>query len=146
MPQPRGDPPLLRSSAIVPLLGLLLFGALAQALVEWRPLAALDQWVDAELNERATPWVASAMQAVPGSVSPTGLLAGAALTAVMLVIRRHMSVAALVLIAYVGAELLGRDGRKTGAANIATASTPAAGSTTWIAATRSVRNSRASAS
>lgn len=97
----------LRLGAVVVLLvALVVFGALADELAEWQPFVSLDQHVDEELNERATPWVTTAMEAISllGSTQALALVTVAAAAA--LALSRRISAAAVVVLAFAGAELL----------------------------------------
>jgi undecaprenyl-diphosphatase len=88
------------------LLALLLFGALADELAEWQPFVSLDRRVDAELHEEATAWVTTAMEGVSWLGSSQGLLLVTIAAASAFFARHHMREAALVALAFAGAELL----------------------------------------
>lgn len=88
------------------LVALAVFDALADELAEWRFFVSLDSRVDAILNERATPWVTSAMEFVSWWGSTPVLVLVTVLAAGVLLARRHVRAAVLVGLAFVGAALL----------------------------------------
>jgi undecaprenyl-diphosphatase len=94
------------SVAVVLVLALVLFAALADELAEWQPFVSLDRHVDEELNERATPWVTTVMERVSWLGSTAAMLLVTAAAAGVLVARRRVRAAALVVLALAGAEFL----------------------------------------
>ena len=88
------------------LVALAVFGALADELAEWQPFVSLDRHVDEELNEGATPWVTSSMEAISWLGSPQCLLVVSVAAAGLLLAVRRLRAAALVALALVGAEAL----------------------------------------
>jgi undecaprenyl-diphosphatase len=96
-----------RAPAVVVLvLALVVFAALADELAEWQPFVSLDHHVDEELNERATPWVTSAMEAVSWLGSTPGLLLVTLAGSGVLLARRRVRAGALVAASFLGSEAL----------------------------------------
>lgn len=96
-----------RATVAIVLVGaLVVFGALADELAEWQTFVSLDHHVDEELNERATPSVTSAMEAVSWLGSTPGVLLATVGAAAALLVRRRVREAALVAFAFAGAEAL----------------------------------------
>ena len=92
--------------AIVLLAALVVFAALADELAEWQPFVSLDRHVDEELNERATPAVTTAMEAVTWLGSTNGLLLLTLAACAVLLARARVRAALLVGLALVGAQVL----------------------------------------
>jgi undecaprenyl-diphosphatase len=92
--------------AIVLLAALVVFAALADELAEWQPFVSLDRHVDEELNERATPAVTTATEAVTWLGSTTGLLLLTLAACAVLLARRRVRAALLLGLALVGAQVL----------------------------------------
>lgn len=92
--------------AIALIVALVVFAALADELAEWQPFVSLDRHVDEELNEAATPWVTTAMEAVSWLGGTIGLAVVTAAASGALLIRRHVRAAVFVALAFIGAELL----------------------------------------
>ena len=92
--------------AVVLLVALAVFAALADELAEWEPFVSLDRHVDEELNEAATPWVTTVMEIVSWLGSTTGLLVVTVAAVAALLARRQARAALLVGLAFAGAEVI----------------------------------------
>ena len=91
---------------VVMLLALVLFTSLADQVAESQPLVSLDRNVDEALHQQATAWVTTTMGGVSWLGSSQGLLLVTTAAASFFVARRHLREAALVVLAFAGAELL----------------------------------------
>jgi membrane-associated phospholipid phosphatase len=87
-------------------IALVVFAALADELAEWQPFVSLDRHVDELLNERATPALTTAMEAVTWLGSTNGLVLLTLAACAVLPVRRRVRAALLVALALVGAEVL----------------------------------------
>lgn len=97
----------LRAAVAVSLLAaLVVFAALADELAEWQPFVSLDRHVDELLNERATPALTTAMEAVTWLGSTNGLVLLTLAACAVLLVRRRVRAALLVALALAGAEVL----------------------------------------
>lgn len=92
--------------AVVLLVSLVVFRTLADDLAEWHAFVSLDRHVDEELNERATPWLTDAMDAVSWTGGTTALGLVTLVAGVVLLARRHVRAAIILGLAFLGAALL----------------------------------------
>lgn len=95
-----------RAIVAVLVVAIAVFAALADELAEWQPFVSLDRHVDEELHESATPWVTTLMEDISFLGGTVGLLLVTLAATGILVMRRRLRYAVLVVLAYVGAQAL----------------------------------------